>query len=153
MNSHPIITTAHDLQPLIRQHLVEGEQRARLTNEVVTAVGQAGLFRLYAPQEVGGLEVPPPVALAAIEAVSAADPAVGWYMLNSIPACLAAASLPESARTELFAEPHRNFGFSAVPGGRATPVEDGYRVSDQWPVVTGCEDAQWRALAGRANAL
>ena len=104
MNSHPIVTTAHDLQPLIRQHLVEGEQRARLTNEVVTAVGQAGLFRLYAPQEVGGLEVPPPVALAAIEAVSAADPAVGWYMLNSIPACLAAASLSESARASLKAQ-------------------------------------------------
>jgi indole-3-acetate monooxygenase len=98
MNAHPIITTALDLQPLIRQHLVEGEQRARLTNEVVTAVGQAGLFRLYAPREVGGLEVPPPVALAVIEAVSAADPAVGWYMLNSTPACLAAASLPERAR-------------------------------------------------------
>lgn len=148
MEFSPIITTAHELQPFIRQHLVEGEKRARLTNEVVTAVGQAGFFRLYAPPEVGGLEVPPPVALAVIEAVSAADPAVGWYMLNSIPACLAAASLTECARAELFAEPHRNFGFSGVPGGRAIPVDGGYQVSGKWPVVTGCEDAQWCALAG-----
>src|SRR5918992_1297664 len=93
-----------DLQPLIREHLVAGEQQARLTNEVVTAVGQAGLFRLYAPREVGGLEVPPLVMLAVLEVVSAADPAVGWYVLNSAPACLAAAYLPEAARTELFAE-------------------------------------------------
>ncbi|NOT53609.1 MAG: hypothetical protein HOP18_03295 [Deltaproteobacteria bacterium] len=148
MDSHPVITTAQELQPLIRAHLVTGEQQARLTKEVVAAVGQAGLFRLYAPREVGGLEVPPPVALTVIEAVSAADPAVGWYVLNSIPACLAAASLSERARAELFAEPNRNFGFSPVPGGRATPVEGGYRVSGQWPVVTGCEDAHWCALAG-----
>ena len=63
MDSHPIITTARELQPLIREHLVAGEQQARLTKEVVTAVGQAGLFRLYAPREVGGLEVPPLVVL------------------------------------------------------------------------------------------
>jgi alkylation response protein AidB-like acyl-CoA dehydrogenase len=145
---HPIITTAHELQPVIRQHLVAGEQRARLTKEVVTAVGQAGLFRLCAPQEVGGLEVSPPVALTALEVVSAADPAVGWYMGNSMPACLAAAFLPAQARAELFAEPDLNFGFSGVPVGRAVPVDDGYRVTGQWPVVTGCEDAKWCALAG-----
>jgi alkylation response protein AidB-like acyl-CoA dehydrogenase len=148
MISHPIVTTAYELQPLIRQHLVAGEQRARLTKEVVTAVGQAGLFRLHAPREVGGLEVPPPVALAVVEAVSAADPAVGWYMGNSIPACLATAFLPEHARAELFAEPNLNFGFSAMPGGRAVPVDGGYRMSGQWPVVTGCEDAKWCALEG-----
>ena len=148
MESFPIAATARELQPLIRQHLLEGEQKARLAKEVATAVGQAGLFRLFAPREVGGLEIPPPVGLAAIEAVSAADPAVGWYMLNSIPACLAAASLSESARAELFAEPNRNFGFSPIPGARAIPVEGGYCVSGQWPVVTGCEDARWCALAG-----
>jgi len=148
MDSHPIITTAQELQPLIRQHLEEGEQRARLTKEVVTAVGQAGLFRLFAPREVGGLEVPPPVAFAIIETVSAADPAVSWYMGNSMPACLAAAFLGERERAELFAEPNQNFGFSGAPVGRAIPVGGGYRVSGQWPVVTGCEDAKWCALAG-----
>ncbi|MBM4259598.1 MAG: hypothetical protein FJ147_27335 [Deltaproteobacteria bacterium] len=76
MSTHPLIATAYDLQPLIRKHLLEGEQRARLVKEVVSAVGEAGLFRLFAPREVGGLEVPPPVALAALEIISAANPAV-----------------------------------------------------------------------------
>jgi indole-3-acetate monooxygenase len=148
MESHPIITTAHELQPFIRQHLVEGEQRARLTQEVVTAVGKAGFFRLFAPREVGGLEVPPLVAYTVLEVMSAADPAVGWYMGNSMAACLAAAFLPERARAELFAEPDRNFGLSGAQGGRAVPVDGGDRVSGQWPAVTGCEDAQWCALIG-----
>ena len=148
MDAHPIIATARELQPLIREHLVEGEKRARLTQEVVTAVGQAGLFRLFAPREVGGLEVPPPVAFATTEIISAADAAVGWYIANSSAACLVAGSLPEEARAELFADPNLNFGWSQAPVGRGIPTTGGYRVSGKWPVVTGCEDAKWCALTG-----
>ena len=109
--------------------MVEGEQRARLTPEVVTAVGQAGFFRLCAPREVGGFEISPLVLLTVLEVVSAADPAVGWYMTNSAPACLAAAFLPESARAALFAETERPFGFSGLPGGRAIPGDIRARIS------------------------
>ena len=143
-----LVTAALELQPLIRKHLGTGEQEARLVNEVFAAVGQVGLFRLFAPHEVGGLEASPAVAFAAIEAVSAADPAVGWCIGNSQPACLAAGWLAEDERAKLFAEPDRNFGFSAAPAGRAVPEHGGYRLSGQWPVVTGCEDASWCALAG-----
>ena len=41
MNPHPVVTAAIELQPLIREHLVTGEKRARLAAEVVSAVGQA----------------------------------------------------------------------------------------------------------------
>ena len=148
MNTHPAVEAAVSLQPLIREHLVEGEQRARLTQEVVTAVGQAGLFRLLAPREVGGLEVPPSVVLAAEETVSTADPAVAWYMGNSLAACHTAAYLGERERADLFAEPDRHFGYSAAAVGKAIPCDGGYRVSGRWPLVTGCEDAAWCALAG-----
>ncbi|HBD12149.1 MAG TPA: hypothetical protein DCZ13_08385 [Porticoccaceae bacterium] len=148
MELHPIIETARDLQPLISQHLEEGERRARLAPEVVAAVGEAGLFRLFAPREVGGLEVSLPVALAVTEIVGAADAAVGWYMINSARPSLATAHVPEPERAELYAEPNRNFGNSPLPGGKAVPVEGGYRVSGQWPLVTGCEDAKWCGLGG-----
>ena len=54
-----LVTAALELQPLIRKYLGKGEQEARLVNEVFAAVGQAGLFRLFAPHEVGGLEASP----------------------------------------------------------------------------------------------
>ena len=148
MEIHPIIETARDLQPLIAKHVEEGEQRARLVPEVVAAAGEAGLFRLFAPREVGGLEVSLPVALAATEIIGAADSAVGWYMINSMRPALATARVPEPERAELYAEPDRNFGNSPLPGGRAIPVEGGYRVSGEWPMVTGCEDSKWCGLGG-----
>lgn len=148
MESHPIIDTARDLQALISEHLEEGERRARLAPEVVSAAGEAGLFRLFAPREAGGLEVSLPVALTVVEIVGAADPAVGWYMINSMRPSLATAHVPEAERAELFAQPDRNFGNSPLPGGKATPVEGGYLVTGQWPLVTGCEDAVWCGLGG-----
>jgi indole-3-acetate monooxygenase len=148
MELHPIMEAARDLQPLIGQHVEEGEQRARLAPEVVAAVGEAGLFRLFAPREAGGLEVSLPVALAVTEIIGAADAAVGWYMINSMRPSLATAYVPEPERAELYAEPDRNFGNSPLPGGKAIPVEGGYLVSGQWPMVTGCEDAKWCGLGG-----
>ena len=145
---HPIIETARDLQPLIAKHVEEGERRARLVPEVVAAAGEAGLFRLFAPREVGGLEVSLPVALAATEIIGAADSAVGWYMINSMRPSLATARVPEPERAKLYAEPDRNFGNSPLPGGKAIPVEGGYRVSGEWPMVTGCEDSKWCGLGG-----
>ncbi len=148
MELHPIIETARNLQPLISKHVEEGERRARLASEVVAAAGKAGLFRLFAPREAGGLEVSLPTALAATEIIGAADSAVGWYMINSMRPSLATAYVPEPERAELYAEPDRNFGNSPLPGGKATPVEGGYLVSGQWPMVTGCEDARWCGLGG-----
>ena len=80
MEENPIIGVARDLQPLIREHTEAGEERARLMPGVVKAAGEAGLFRLYAPREVGGLEVLPSVLLAA-EEVEESDSAL-WAGLR-----------------------------------------------------------------------
>ncbi|MEZ0151525.1 MAG: acyl-CoA dehydrogenase family protein [Candidatus Reddybacter sp.] len=148
MSNKSIEKIAIDLQPLIVEHRRDGERQARLASSVVNAVGKAGLFRLFAPKEVGGLEASPPDAFRATVAISAADPAVSWYMVNSMPACMIAAALPEAERKALFAEPDKNFGFSAVALAKATPVDGGYRLHGTWPVVTGCDDSRWCALAG-----
>lgn len=149
MNTGCPVEAARALQPLIDEKRREGELRARLVPEVVAAAGSAGMFRLFAPREVGGLEVTPRQAFLATAEIAAADPAVSWYMVNSIPACMAAALLPETERRELFAEPDRNFGFSAVALATAKPAPGGYRLSGSWPVVTGCEDSRWCALMAR----
>lgn len=149
MNTACPVEMAKSLHALISEKRREGELRARLVPEVVAAVGRAGMFRLFAPREVGGLEVTPRQAFLATAEIAAADPAVSWYMVNSIPACMAAAVLPDAERRALFAEPDRNFGFSAVALATAKPAPGGYRLSGSWPVVTGCEDSRWCALMAR----
>ena len=147
-HEHPVIQAAVELRPLLRAHRAHSEEQARLSPAVLEAAGGAGLFRLYAPAEVGGLEVPPHVAAAAVMEVAAEDPAVAWYATNSVPAGMAAAWLDEAARGLLFAERDRNFGLSGAATGRATPTPGGYRLSGEWPLVTGVETAAWCALSG-----
>ena len=148
MYSQSIVEVAASLRPLISKHRREGEINARLAPEVVEAVGKAGMFRLFAPKEVGGLEVPPSQAFDAVVEMAASDPAVSWYVVNSMPGCMMTAKLPEEERHRVFADPDRHFGFSAVALSKATPVEGGFILNGSWPVVTGVEDSRWCALAG-----
>ncbi|HCO59685.1 MAG TPA: hypothetical protein DIT58_05775, partial [Porticoccaceae bacterium] len=148
MNSQSIVDVAANLRPLISQHRREGELNARLAPEVVEAVGKAGMFRLFAPKEVGGLEATPSEAFGAVVEMAAGDPAVTWYVVNSMPGCMMTAKLPEEERNRVFADPDRHFGFSAVALSKATPVEGGFTLNGSWPVVTGVEDSHWCALAG-----
>ena len=143
-----LIEIARGLTGIIRENITAGEARAQIVPEVVAAVGRAGLFRLCAPKEVGGLEADPQTCISVMEVIASADPAVAWYIANSTPACLIAASLPVDERDELFADRDAYFGNSASMLGRAIPVPGGYRLTGEWPVVTGSLDSKWCALGG-----
>jgi alkylation response protein AidB-like acyl-CoA dehydrogenase len=148
MPRHPILDATRDLQPLISEHRPEGDRQANLTREVLDACGEAGLFRMAAPREVGGLELLPRDVVTATQNVSHADPAVGWYALNSMAASFLAAFVGEEERQALFEDANANFGFAFMPGGKATPVQGGYRLSGFWPVMTGGGTAKWATVAG-----
>ncbi|MDJ0853002.1 MAG: hypothetical protein QNK04_31915 [Myxococcota bacterium] len=148
MSPPSIVEKAHALVPLIREQRPEGDERARLTKRVVEACGRAGLFRMTGAAEAGGLECSLTDVIAASEVVSGADPAVGWYVQNSMQAWRMAAQLDAESRVEAFRNPDLHFGNASQNQGAATPVEGGYRLSGTWPVVTGVEDSEWAFLVG-----
>jgi alkylation response protein AidB-like acyl-CoA dehydrogenase len=47
----------------IRRMAVEAEASRRLPDQLVTRLGEAGLFSIYTPKEFGGLDLPLPQAL------------------------------------------------------------------------------------------
>ena len=73
---YPAVAAAKALIPLLREHRAEEEAENRLAPEVVEAAGRAGMFRLFAPGEVGGLETPLPVAAEVFELLAAEDPSL-----------------------------------------------------------------------------
>ena len=54
-----LLDAVRTLAPLIRAYAEEAEQQRRLPLPVVTALADAGLFRLYTPHTLGGWEVDP----------------------------------------------------------------------------------------------
>lgn len=129
-----------------------GEQHARLAPEVVAALGEAGMFRLVAPREVGGWEASPPTQLAVYEELGAADPSAAWCVSNAGVAGRVAAYLDDDARAVVFADPAASYAFSNLVAGTAVPVDGGYRVSGRWSVVSGAAHADWAVLGARIEA-
>lgn len=148
MSERTIVESARSLIPLIREKRLEGEAQARLASDVVEACGEAGLFRMGAPKENGGLEATPTEIVAATELVSSADPAIGWCIQNSLLVCHNTAALCDDARQEIFAHPNHTFGHGGQPTGKAVPEGKGFRLSGTWPVVSGIEDSKWAGLQG-----
>src|SRR5262245_19867999 len=56
------------------------EAARRLSDEVVAALHEAGLFRLLLPRWLGGGEAPPSVFIAVIEAIARADASTAWCL-------------------------------------------------------------------------
>lgn len=145
--THPAITAAEELLPLLRVHQSWEEEHHRLAPEVVEAAGKAGMFRLVAPREMGGHAASLSLLARVVETLATVSPSLCWYIGNSAPAFFAAAGLSESERAPILEEPDRMHGFCAVSSAaRALAIEGGFRLSGEWPLVTGVRDSSWCVL-------
>ena len=142
MGEQDLQATVERIRPVIEQYRDEAEQERRLPEGVVTAMQKEGLFKLLLPKELGGAETDLLTYYSTIEKVSSIDSSAGWTFANVATSAVQAALLPEAGAQEVFGVGAVTAG-SVIPGGRATPVEGGYRVSGRWPLASGCHHAAW----------
>jgi alkylation response protein AidB-like acyl-CoA dehydrogenase len=140
-----ILEVARSLGPLVHAHADEAERNRRQAPEVVSAMAQAGLFRLAAPAACGGLEADPGTMIRAIEAIAEADGATGWTLMIGIETVgIALAALPPARAADLLGrQPDLVFAGALNPLGRAVEVEGGLMVSGRWPYSSGCQTADY----------
>ena len=70
--------------PLIRADAAATARGGRLTDSVVAAMREAGVYRMTMSKALGGPELPVPEQIEVLEELSAADGAAGWCgMINS----------------------------------------------------------------------
>ena len=123
---HDAVVAAIDLTPHIRAVREELEATRRLPLSLVQAIADAGLFRLYLPQAVGGLELPPLTVFRVIEELSKADGSVGWCTMIATAGSLFSGWLrPEVGRALFGQPPDVRIAGSLRPEGQAYPVDGG----------------------------
>src|SRR3990172_1429706 len=142
MGEQDLQAAVERIRPVIEQYRDEAEQERKLPEPVVEAMQKEGLFKLLLPKELGGAETDLLTYYATIEKVSSIDSSAGWTFANVATSAVQAAFLPEAGAQEIFGVGAVTAG-SVIPGGRATPVEGGYRVSGRWPLASGCHHAEW----------
>jgi alkylation response protein AidB-like acyl-CoA dehydrogenase len=80
-----------------------------------------------------------------VERLAEAAGSVGWNIANNSIGQLVTLGLPDAGVHEIYG--HRPdtviAGTAVMGGGRAVPVDGGYRVTGRWPFGTGCQESSW----------
>jgi alkylation response protein AidB-like acyl-CoA dehydrogenase len=121
-----------DLEPMIRRHAATAEVNRKMAPEVMAALVDTGLLRMWIPQALGGLEMAPNAALAVMEALARIDAATGWVVSNCVFITTLYQFLPAPVLEELLGDPKAVTCGSFVPPGTAQATGDGYLVNGNW---------------------
>jgi alkylation response protein AidB-like acyl-CoA dehydrogenase len=142
--SKDLVTRARALQPVIREAADAAEQARRLPDAVAKAMAAEGLYRVAAARSIGGAEAPPEIQIRVIESIAEADGSVGWNLMIGIET-FGLLGLAFERGAEIFADPLLIASSATSATGRAEPAAGGYRVSGQWPFVSGCHNSAFFA--------
>jgi alkylation response protein AidB-like acyl-CoA dehydrogenase len=138
-----VIEAVRALVPRIVAAADDIEAGRRLPGGLVSALVDAGVFRLCVPRALGGVEAHPGVLVDVIETLAAADGSTGWCAAIGATSGVVSAYLPEGAARAIYGEPRVVTGGVFAPCGTAVPEGGGYRVSGRWPFASGSEHCAW----------
>ena len=135
--------------PEIAARSAEAEAARAVPAEIITALRQAGVFRMALPKAWGGEELDLVEGARVIREIARADGSTGWTVQAASMAWFFVRTLPhETLAEEVFGNGADLLLRGAIaPKGKATPVEGGYRISGRWPLASGSFIPDW-VLAG-----
>ncbi len=134
---------ARAIGPMIDAAASRDEQATQLSQDVVHAIDEAGLFAIMVPAELGGGEAHPGDVIDAISELSYWDGSAGWYSHAVMTGgAVAGAYLGPRAAEAIFPGGHfvRAAG-QAAPTGKAVREGDGYRISGRYSFGSGTPHA------------
>ncbi|HEY5341063.1 MAG TPA: acyl-CoA dehydrogenase family protein, partial [Candidatus Aquilonibacter sp.] len=137
-----------ELVPALRSRALAAEQAGRVPAESLTALREAGLFRIVQPRIFGGSEHDLTLLLELVAEAAEGCASTAWvYGIYAAHQWLIA-SFPEQAQRDVWAaDPDAVTCGSYAPAGKAEAVNDGYRLSGRWAFASGCDGAQWAICA------
>jgi alkylation response protein AidB-like acyl-CoA dehydrogenase len=145
MGAEALLEAVQTLAPQIKERAAETEAARCLPADLAQQLADAGVFRLYVPASLGGLEVDPLTALDVVETLAAADGSTGWtsFILNTT--FFTSWLEPTVAKEILSTQPGSGMAGVFSPIGRATPDGDGggFRLDGRWPFNSGSPHASW----------
>ncbi|MGI8557258.1 MAG: acyl-CoA dehydrogenase family protein [Solirubrobacteraceae bacterium] len=132
-----------ELAGLARASGDEVEAAGRLPAPLVSALRDSQLARAWVPRELGGAEMHPRDAVAALEDLACADGSTAWCAMVALTSGAIAAHVPEPEAQRIFGDPAVICGGVFAPRGRAVAQDGGFRVNGRWSFASGCLHSDW----------
>ena len=145
MNKIPgfgLVERARALAPLIAQEADEIERTRRLTQPVVSALIENGLYRGLLPQSVDGAEAPPEIFMQMLEEIAKADASTAWCVGQCSVCAMTAAYLDADVARQIFGAPDGILAWGAI-ANEVHVVPGGFRITARWDFASGSRQANW----------
>jgi 3-hydroxy-9,10-secoandrosta-1,3,5(10)-triene-9,17-dione monooxygenase len=136
---------AEALGPFIAERARQADIDRRLSDEVVEAMVDAGLFHAIQPARFGGSELDYATIVDITSIIAKSCASAGWILGNFICHQYMLATWPKEAQEEIWS-PSPDALVSGVvifPCGRAVREGDGYRLKGRWPFGSGSAHTKW----------
>jgi alkylation response protein AidB-like acyl-CoA dehydrogenase len=141
-----LLRTVDKIKPTLRENTALGERICRLPDTSMNAMREAGLYRMWVPKTLGGLELDPMTVFEVLEAIARIDAAASWNLFMGVTPTLMGAWLSEDAASTIYSDGLVMAG-ALFPPLPAAPVQGGYLLSGRAPFVSGCHAATWYVFA------
>src|SRR2546427_526151 len=145
IDAQPPVQAAAALRSVIRGYRDEIEREQRLPKALVEQFHAAGFYSLVMPRALGGRQADPLTYVRVVELLAEGAGSVGWNVANNSIGQLVTLGLSDEGVHEIYARGADAViaGTAVMGGGRAVPVDGGYRVTGRWPFGTGCQESSW----------
>ena len=121
-----------------------GDRDRRLTDEAMAAMRDAGMFRMFVPTELGGLELGLRTSVDALAELAHGDPSAAWVVMILGAADLVVGQMSPAAQREIYAGgPDTGVCVVLTPHATAERLDGGWRLSGEWFPASGCLHAEW----------
>ncbi|QSE94927.1 oxidoreductase [Rhodococcus pseudokoreensis] len=142
-----IVDRVRELQPLLAKNSAQGEADRRVVEESITALTEAGAFKIAQPRRYGGYETSMRTMLDVSAAVGAADGGTAWVVTLCNVCAWLTGLFPEQAQDEVWATtPDAKVSGVLSPTAEAVKVDGGFKVTGRWYYNSGSWHASWAVL-------
>lgn len=142
-----LVAAASSLVPILSANAEDADQGRRLPEADITALREAGIFRLGAPRAFGGHAVSTRAALAITAELGRGCSSASWVVSVFYGASLLAGLFPDQVRQRIWGE-NPDATVSAARGVpvHAKTVDGGYSLTGRWGWASGVHHASWVGL-------
>jgi indole-3-acetate monooxygenase len=139
-----LLAAAASIAETLQSGADESDRQGKLSDEAVAALRTRGFWRLSLCRELGGLELPIIHQIEILAALAEIDASSAWCtMVANNGVAMLGATMPDVAIERIFADGIPPCSIVAAPGGVATPVEGGFRLSGTWRLASSIRHATW----------
>jgi alkylation response protein AidB-like acyl-CoA dehydrogenase len=145
-----LVRRAAELVPVLRANSEWSEQNRALPEESLTALADAGVFKMRVPKRYGGYESDAGTLLGVMSEIAQGDGSAAWcvsaWTISTWLACL----FPDHVQDQVFATENARVCGVLSPTAEAKPVEGGVVVNGAWHFISGARHSLWQVIIAMA---